>query len=406
MTSNMNRAATVREYATGSHPVVMIGRFVLLVCCLVLSGAPFTPAWGQGSPPNIVLFFVDDMGWADWERDATNNPTGGLLYETPNMLALAQQSVQLRNAYSSAPVCTPTRSALMTGMTPVRNGMTQLTHKVTNHQTSTMRDTLIAGNNNSVRWVENLPLGNTLGEVLKTGGYQNGFFGKWHLADTNAETAANPLNAGFDVNVGGDISGSPNGVGGFFAGGDGAWNLPGLRTSDGASYASDKYLTDVLTEKAEEFIETSVSNNDHFFVMMSHYDVHTPNSVPGPGDEGYADYQAFIAKKNQLISQGVNLEGHSNPKYAWKLKKMDDSLGQLMSRLDDPNGDGMTNDSVRNNTVVIFASDNGGESSSTSNNPLRSVKGSSYEGGVRTPLLFSSNLTSLLSSNWMTWYNV
>ena len=364
------------------------GTYVVAVSVVTCVWAGYSTAQ-DSPPPNIVLVFVDDMGWADWERDATINPTGGLLYQTPNLLALAQQSVQLRNAYAAAPVCTPTRAALMTGMRPARNGMTQLTHKVTNHQTPTMRDTLVAGDNNSIRWEENLPLGNTLGEVLKTRGYQNAFFGKWHLANTNAETAANPLNAGFDVNVGGDISGSPNGVGGFFAGADGAWNLPGLRASDGADYASDKYLSDVLTEKAEEFIETSAASNDPFFVMMSHYDVHTPNQAPGINDEGFADYQAFVSRRNLLESQGVNLDGHRNPNYAWKLKKMDDSLGQLMSRLDDPNGDGLKDDSVRDNTVVIFASDNGGESSSTSNSPLRSVKGSAYEGGVRAPFLFS-----------------
>ena len=340
------------------------------------------------APPNILIFFVDDMGWADWQRDPRYNPTGGLLYETPHMLELARKGVTFRNAYAASPVCTPTRSALATGMTPARNGMTQLTDKVKNHRTKTMRDTEADG---SVRWVENLPLGNTLGEVMREAGYATGFFGKWHLGE-EGNPSGDPLRAGYQVNIAGCRKGAPQ-LNGFFAGKDGAWvGMPGLDPEDLGKdnrFAPDAYLTDVTTDFVERFITRNHAGGKPFFALVSHYDVHTPNQAPRPGMAGHEELVRFQEKKARIAKEGHKLQGHGNAAYAWKLFKMDQSLGRLLARLDDPDGDGDSSDSIRDRTLVIFASDNGGQLGITSNYPLRSGKGVLYEGGIRTPLIVS-----------------
>src|SRR3954471_714286 len=86
----------------------------------------------RATTPNVVMFLADDMGWTDWQYDATLNPTGSKLYETPNLLALAQRSVQFTNAYAAAPLCSPTRAAILTGQAPARLQITNVFPSPTN----------------------------------------------------------------------------------------------------------------------------------------------------------------------------------------------------------------------------------------------------------------------------------
>jgi len=327
----------------------------------------------QGTP-NVVLFVVDDMGWTDWQHDAVLNPTGSALYETPNMLRLSQSGVVFNNAYASSPVCSPTRVALMTGKNPARTRITDY----------------ISGTNNSTKklvqpdWVKNLAASDvTLAESLSAANYATGFFGKWHLGESGA--SADPLQNGFQSNVGGGRFGNPGGKnGGFFAGSDGMWvGMPKLNTPK--AYPAEKYLSDALNEQAVAYIESHAESP--FFLMMSHYLVHTP--IQAPKDL----VKKYTQKIAQLRTQGVDLKDHTNPTYAAMVEKMDDSLGVLLDRLEDPNGDGNDSDSIRNNTVIFLVSDNGGlwssEGSPTRNLPLREGKGSVYEGGIRTPAIAS-----------------
>src|SRR4051812_28329829 len=76
------------------------------------------------TPPNVVMFLADDLGWTDWQYDATVNPTGSKLYETPNLMLLAQRSVNVTNAYAPSPVCSPSRAAILTGKSPARTRIT------------------------------------------------------------------------------------------------------------------------------------------------------------------------------------------------------------------------------------------------------------------------------------------
>jgi arylsulfatase A-like enzyme len=323
------------------------------------------------APPNVVVFLVDDMGWTDWQYDATLNPTGSKVYETPNLLTLAQRSVSFTNAYAPAPVCSPTRASLLTGKSPAR---TRLTDYLPGGFVTT------ANLKQPPNWTTLLPgptVQPNIVNTLKNNGYATSLFGKWHLG------SADPSIYGFQTNVGGNSSGGPTESGGWFAGPDGGWPLPGLDTN----YPSDKYLSDAVTEKAVDYISTHANQAQPIFLYKADYQVHNPIQAP---QNLINKYQTKI---NTLQGQGEDLKGHTNATYAAMVEKMDGDVGAILNRLDDPNQDNNHDDSVLNNTIFVFTSDNGGSlddaGNITRNSPLREGKGSLYEGGVRVPLMIS-----------------
>lgn len=325
--------------------------------------------------PNVVVFLTDDMGWTDWQYDAALNPNGSIVYETPNLIQLAQQSVVFKNAYSSAPICSPSRASILTGKAPARTTMTNFLPGNPN-TTTNLKEPLV--------WQRNLAGSEvTLAESFKAAGYSTGFFGKWHLG-SNPGSGIDPTQNGFDVNIGGNGSGGPETAGGYFAGADGAWvGLPGLDTP--GTYPSGTYLSDAVGAKVGDFIQQHAGGP--FFIADWDYLVHIPTEAPA---NLVSKYQTKI---NTLQGQGANLKGHTNATYAGMMEMLDNSVGALLDHLDDPNGDNNTSDSIRDNTIIVFASDNGGlygaEGSPTRNLPLREGKGSMYEGGIRVPQMIS-----------------
>ncbi|MEM6331135.1 MAG: sulfatase [Planctomycetota bacterium] len=348
-------------------------RKLLILPLLALLMAPAV-ARAQDGPPNVILFFVDDMGWADWGRSA-QNPNGSDLYQTPNMQRLADQGVVFDNGYASAPVCSPTRVSLMTGREPAAHTTTDFIGA---------GDGALRSIGPPVGWSQNLaPTEITLAEAFQAANYTTGFFGKWHLGQAGTNSA-NPLLNGFDVNVGGTNSGNPGFAGGFFAGADGAWaGMPGLDTP--GAFAPTDYLSDALSAEAAGFISANAAAGDPFFLTMSHYVVHTPIEAPASLVQFY---QQRIA---DLESQGVDLGGQDNATYAAMVDLMDQSLGNLLDTLEDPDGNPNTADSILDNTIVVFTADNGGlvNFGVTSNRPLSEGKGSVYEGGIREPYIVS-----------------
>lgn len=340
---------------------------------VVLALAILATETAGATTPNVVVFFVDDMGAADWGRSALN-PLGSDVYETPNMQRLAERGVVFSNGYASAPVCSPTRVSLMTGQAPARHRTTDFIGAGVNE---------LRGVAAPAVWSQNLSTAAvTLPEAFQAAGYETGFFGKWHLGQSGLP--ADPLANGFDANVGGVSSGNPGFAGGFFAGADGAWaGMPGLDTP--GVYAPNDYLSDALSQHAADFIGTSAAAGTPFFVELSHYVVHTPIEAPA----------ALVTKYQNKISQlqqgGTDLSGHTNATYAAMVEKMDQSLGRVLDRLEDPNDDGDLSDSVADNTIVLFTADNGGltQFGVTSNRPYREGKGSIYEGGIREPYIVS-----------------
>jgi arylsulfatase A-like enzyme len=310
---------------------------IAVACILFL--ARVAPAADTGrTRPNIVVFLIDDLGWTDLAY------AGSKLYQTPHVDRLAQQGMRFTANYSACTVCSPTRAALLTGKYPAR---LHLTDWIPGHKRQFAKLRPPA-------WRQFLPLEEvTLAEMLKSAGYATAAIGKWHLGSEPYAAAKQ----GFDVAIGGDHRGQTPSY--FFP-----YNLPGL--ADGAE---GEYLTDRLTDEALRFIDAH--RDAPFFLYAPHYAVHTP--IQGPPE--------LVTKYRTRVSP---TDEHHNAGYAALVERMDAGIGRVLRRLDES---GLTD-----RTIVIFTSDNGGflggaAQRITSNVPLRSGKGSAYEGGVRVPLL-------------------
>ena len=303
-------------------------------------------------PWNFVFLLADDLGWADLAC------YGGDLHETPNLDRLAKESVRFTDAYTAAPVCTPTRASIMTGKTPARLHMTiwreasgnpPLKRKVVPPVT-----------------VGDLPHSEvTLAEVLHDAGYYTAHVGKWHLGGASHY----PETHGFDANIGGSHWGAPttffypySGSGTF---GNEFRYVPHLELG-----SPDEYLTNRLTDEAIRIVEHV--HDRPFFLNMWWHTVHTPIEAP---DEMVEPYR-------ERLRPELN---HQNATYAAMVKSLDTNAGRLLAKLEELG--------LADRTVVVFTSDNGGfvnknrGQTVTNNAPLRSGKGSLYEGGVRVPLM-------------------
>ena len=330
----------------------------------------------EKTPPNIVLFLVDDMGWQDtsvpfWkERTAFND-----LYHTPNMERLAKEGMKFTQAYAT-PVCSPTRVSLMTGMNAAR-------HRVTNW---TLEKDAIKGmekNHDSLifpEWNVNgmSPVGGDskavhampLPQALQDVGYFTIHSGKAHLGAIGTP-GEDPLNLGFNINIAGHAAGAPEsylGTENFGNRKEGKeiWAVPGLKKYHG----KDIFLTEAITKEALIAMDSAVMGEQPFFLYMSHYAIHTPIM----GDERYLQ---------KYYDKGID---STEAKYASMIEGMDKSLGDIMNYLE--------RKKIVDNTIILFMSDNGGLSAHarggiphTHNMPLSSGKGSMREGGIREPML-------------------
>ncbi|MFN3245024.1 MAG: sulfatase [Planctomycetota bacterium] len=323
--------------------------------------------------PNIVLFFVDDLGWQDvsepfWrERTRWNDR-----YETPNVERLCREGTKFPNAYAHQ-VCTPSRVSLMTGAAVARHRVSHWTLRADGDYTDPQRKDLLrpAWNRSGLSDREQTPeayCAETLAQRLGDAGYRTILVGKAHFGAIGTP-GADPTNLGFDVNVAGHAAGAPSSYlasRGFLRNpNDKTWQVPGLEFYHG----SDRFLTDVLTDEAIQAASAAQANGEPFFLYLSHYAVHTPLN---PDERFVGSYRE---------------RGLSEPeaRYAALVRGVDHSLGRVLAWLDET---GLGDD-----TIVMFTSDNGGLSAHarggdkhTHNAPLQSGKGSAYEGGVRVPM--------------------
>jgi arylsulfatase A-like enzyme len=326
-------------------------RPVLPLLGLLLAGL-FGPLVAADRPPNIIFVLADDLGWTDLAC------FGSRYYETPNIDRLAAQGMRLTN-HHHCQNCAPTRSALLSGQYGARTG-TYTVGSIDRFswQTRSLRP---------VDNVTNLSLNrDTFANQLKAAGYATAMFGKWHLGSA---PDYHPSKRGFDEAI--ESSGQ------HFD----------FKTDPKTEYPKGQYLADFLTDKAVDFIQRNQTKP--FLLYLPHFGVHSP-------------FQA----KSELVAKfkgkpGVG--GHNNPTYAAMLASVDESVGRLMAKLEELK--------LADNTVLIFASDNGGVGGYgrpdglirepgkmpkasgdegggiTDNMPLRSGKGSLYEGGIRVPFI-------------------
>lgn len=321
-----------------------IPKFVFLLT--VLSAAHLSAE----RPTNVVLFLVDDLGWRDLSCQGSN------YYSTPHIDSLAASGVRFTDAYAACAVCSPTRAAILTGKHPARLLLTQwLPSGRWNPTKNRMREG---------RFLRSLPLEEvTLAEALREEGYTTFHVGKWHLG---GEPFSMPRHHGFDVNVGGDDHGAP---GSYFFPFKGSWTVPttGLQVAKQA-YDGGKegdYLTDLMAREAGDLIRGC--KGKPFFLYLPFYGVHSP--LQGKKDK-LARYESIPKEDRQ-----------GTPNYAAMVEAVDDGVGHIIAMLDDLG--------MRENTLVLFTSDNGGMWKATSNAPLRANKGSHYEGGIRVPLIIA-----------------
>lgn len=290
--------------------------------------------------PNIVVIMADDLGWYDTRFQGNED------LETPFLDQFVSEGMTFTNGYAGAPVCTPTRAGMMTGMSPARL-------MVTNHAPGFAEGMVPEGRELAgAKKLTYLPLeATTLAERLgDEAGYTTGFVGKWHLSHRKGrdesgkkyEPQLRPEHQGFDLNVGGfDRGGPPT----YFA----PYRIPGLEDAE-----EGEYLPDRLAGECIDFIKEN--RDGPFFLTFWNYSVHYPIEAP-------ADLIAKYEKRSV-----------ANPAYAAMIEGMDRSIGRLLEALDELG--------LRKNTLVIFTSDNG---SLFGNGPLRENKGHLYEGGIRVP---------------------
>ena len=267
---------------------------------------------------------------------------GSRYYETPNIDALAAESVRFDHAYAAAPNCAPSRAALLSGQYAPRTGVYTVNNPAQGRRD---RRRLIPLPN-----VRELAAGVvTLAERLQSAGYGTAHIGKWHLG---AGDASGPMAQGFDVNIAGNHTGTP--AGGHFS----PYDNPDL--ADGPD---GECLTDRLTDEAIAFIERH--RDGPFFVYLAHYAVHTPIQAP---DDAIARY----AEKS-------GADGQSHPVYAAMIDRVDAAVGRLIAALDTLG--------IADETLIVLTSDNGGHGAYTAMPDLRGEKGTLFEGGIRVPLL-------------------
>lgn len=328
-----------------------------------------THAFAQtATAPNIIFFFVDDMGWQETSVPFWTDTTAlNRRYRTPHMEQLAREGMKFVQAYAH-PLCSPSRISLMTGMNAAR-------HKVTNW--TLRRDTapdvkhpelqLPAWNINGLSPVPGIAgtlHAQTLPQLLKQAGYHTIHVGKAHFG-ARGTPGADPLNLGFEVNIGGHAAGGP---GSFYAKynfsaawrkEDRIWDVPGLD----AYHGKDMYLTEALTLEAMKAMERATNLQQPFFLYMSHYAVHAPFEK----DEKYYRY---------YIDKGLTPKEAT---YASMVEGMDQSLGSILQKVSALG--------IEQNTMVVFISDNGSSIHCPPNLPLRGFKINPYEGGIRVPML-------------------
>ena len=300
-----------------------------------MSGPLNTPAAQNGqhlsatrAHPNIIFILIDDLGWREL------GAYGNRFNETPNIDRLATEGLLFTQAYAAAPVCSPTRAALMTGQYPARIGITNYLEINDEHFLS--------------------PDYITINKRLKSVGYVSALIGKWHLTGDYEKRRGAPQLHGFNEVIASETK--------YIGPGD--YFHPYFFMPEMPAREPGEYLTDRLHSEALDFIKRN--RERPFFLYLAHYTVHTELAA-----------KPDILRKYQR-KPGVGKE-QNNPVLAAMIESIDEGVGHIMRTLD---GFGLSE-----NTLLVFTSDNGGEIGVTTNAPLRAGKSTLYEGGLRVPAI-------------------
>jgi arylsulfatase A-like enzyme len=342
----------------------MLSTSLALALVATFSAAAETPR------PNIVVMLVDDMGVMDTSvpflTDAQGRPQRHPLnefYRTPQMARLAAQGIRFNQFYAMS-VCSPTRIALMTGQNAAR-------HRTTNWINPEQNN---GGPQGPPEWnwrgLDEASV--TLARLLQRENYTTIHVGKGHFGPRHTP-GEQPLNLGFDANIGGASFGAPASYYGLQNYGNAGG--PVKKTANHAVPGLEKYhgtetfLTEALTLEANACLTSAVATGRPFFLYFPHYAVHAPFN----SDPRFAAHYADSGKPPQAQAFATLIEG------------MDQSLGAVLDHLERLG--------VAENTLVVFLGDNGSDAPLGHQHavacaaPLRGKKGSHYEGGMRVPFI-------------------
>ncbi len=323
-----------------------------LVCLISLSG--ILCGAGVEPKPNVIFILADDLGWADTTLYGHTK-----FYKTPNLERLAKRGVTFTQAYSASPLCSPTRSAILTGLSPARTGITtpncHLPQVVLQATTGAKApaDQKAIQPTPPTRLKTEYP---TLAKSLKSAGYATGHFGKWHLGPEPYSA----LQQGFDVDV--PHWPGPGPAGSYVA----PWKFKDFDADPGEP---NQHIEDRMAKEAVAFMEKH--QGEPFYMNYWMFSVHAPFDAK----------KALIDKYRLRVNPS---DPQRSPTYAAMVESMDDAIGTLLDTLDRLK--------IAERTIIIFTADNGGNmynevdgTTPTSNAPLRGGKATMYEGGTRVP---------------------
>ena len=343
-----------------TRPITLIRSFrFLAILCLALPRLPASAsAAGQ---PNVLFILADDLGWRDLAC------FGSTYHETPNIDRLAARGMKFTNAYGQ-PLCSPTRSALLTGLDPARTGITQphchlpqVVLEPKRAASAPAKEPLLG----AVPVTRLKTEFKTLPEAFLASGYHTAHFGKWHLGPE----PYSPLRQGYEIDVPHTNEPGPLPEGFFHP----------FKVWKGKGKPGDN-LEDVLATEAANYIRQK--RDRPFFMTYRAFEVHSP-------------WQATKEQVDHFLAKADPKNPQRNAVYAGMVQGLDNAVGTLVKTLEES--------SQLDNTLIVFLSDNGGyitpnkqymlpeyhTTPPTSNAPLRDGKATLYEGGVRVPLIIS-----------------
>lgn len=303
-------------------------RLPVVVCLLWLSPLTAAPAAepGRAGKPNVIIFLVDDMGWADLGCYGSKD------IKTPHVDKLASQGVRLTNFYSNGPVCTPTRAALMTGRWQQRVGLEWAIYPGQKEPGLPTQETSLA-------------------RLLKNAGHATGLFGKWHLG---YKPEFGPNAHGFD-----EFHGLLSGNVDHYSHKEVNEELDWYENTKPVEVTG--YSTDLIRARAGAFIDKHA--REPFFLYVAFNAVHWPFQPPG--------------KPADVRTKPTWFDG-TRKDYAGMVEAVDAAVGHILGTLD--------KHQLADNTLVIFTDDNGGERLSD-NGPFLLRKATLWEGGIRVPCI-------------------
>ena len=329
---------------------MQLERFVMRqsACALLAFVLGIVALHAQDAKPNIVLIVSDDQGYAD--LGCCGRP--GL--KTPNLDRLAAEGVRLTNFYVTWPACTPSRSSILTGRYPQRNGLYDMirnnevnyNHRFTEEEYAVSPEMTLGMD---VREI-------TIAQVLRQAGYATGVFGKW---DGGRARRFMPRQRGFDTFFGFSNTGVD-----YFT--HERYGIPSMYRGN-ERVKVEGYATDLFRREAIEFLNKNSRRS--FFLYVPFNAPHGASNLDRVGvqatDEYYRMYGDLPPTKEQ--------------RYLAATTQMDHAIGKILDELDRLG--------VADNTLVIFFSDNGGSGRVADNTPLRGHKAQMWEGGLRVPFI-------------------